>query len=86
MRASHPEPADDSQILPTQPAQLETQSSFAENHDPLYRSMTLPANTFPPESLMEDEEAEERKKGAFSRMFECHVKNLVEFVDKKAVP
>jgi len=48
--------------------------------------MTLPANTFPPESLMEDEEAEERKKGAFSRMFECHVKNLVEFVDKKAVP
>ena len=86
MRASHPEPADDSQIMPTQPAQLETQSSFAENHDPLYRSVTLPANSFPPESLMEHEEAEERKKSAFAQMFECPVKNLVEFVDKKAMP
>jgi len=37
---------------------------------------------------MAEEEASVTKavKGAFAGMFECHVKNLVEFVDKKGVP
>lgn len=36
----------------------------------------------------EEEKKEELQasKGIFEEMFECHVKNLVEFVDKKGIP
>lgn len=45
---------------------------------------TQPAR-FDPEDIMEDEELKEER-DVFEVMFDCHVKNLVEFVDKKALP
>ena len=40
---------------------------------------------FDPDDLMRDEEGEEEK-APFQDMFECHVKNLVEFIDKRQMP
>jgi len=81
--------------LPDAPM-LEAQSSFAEDAhaDPdikKYASMAVakrssqgPAH-FDPDDIMRDEE-EEAEKAPFQDMFECHVKNLVEFTDKRQMP
>ena len=51
----------------------------------MYRSATLSKQRS--SGLSADEEMkEESQKGAFSDMFEYHVKNLVEFVDKRGTP
>ena len=65
---------------------LMAQSSFAEadNLQAAFASQPRGHATFDPEDIMVDEE--EAKRGAFSAMFECHVKNLVEFIDKKQSP
>lgn len=61
------------------PPALEAQSSFAEDEGGQAQARG-PAR-FEADEVMED--AEEAKRGAFSEMFECHIKNLIEFVDKK---
>lgn len=32
------------------------------------------------------EEQKDSSMGAFQKMFECHIKNLVEFIDRKGMP
>ena len=72
---------------------LEHQSSFSGAADDLgpegYRTMPARAATVPSiDNMMQvDQQQEESKdRDAFSEMFDCHVKNLVEFVDKKQIP
>ena len=79
---------DDLNVLP--PTSLEHQSSFVEGNDQAaapYRSQTVaPARS---NMMEEDKEMQEdilEEKGAFAEMFEYHVKNLVEFVDKRGTP
>ena len=68
------------------PPLLEAQSSFAENEGAASNLNTEPAGParFDPEDLRDDLE-ESAQRGPFETMFECHSKNLVEFVDKKGI-
>jgi len=77
---------DDNEIM--KPLTLEHQSSFSENHnEALYRSQTVGSQKSGNLFSEGDEEMKEdmMDKSAFSDMFEYHVKNLVEFVDKRGI-
>lgn len=67
---------------------LESQSSFADMGDGAQAMQTEPARFDREDMAMEAEE--EKKEGpprsSIAAMFECQVRNLVEFVDKKQVP
>ena len=67
---------------------LEAQSSFAENDNLAAAFRTEPNQParFDPEDLLEGDDDLERDHDIFEVMFDCHVKNLVEFVDKKQIP
>ena len=73
------------------PVKLEHQSSFVEGanetklNEAMYRSQTISRQKSAGFGV-DEEMKEEVVKGAFSEMFEYHVKNLVEFVDKRGTP
>ena len=79
------EGAEQDQVL--DPPLLEAQSSFAEadNMAAAFRTEPNEPARFDPEDIMQDEDAMQDR-DVFEVMFDCHIKNLVEFVDKKALP
>lgn len=79
-------PGDNDKVEPDLAAPLlEAQSSFAENDQAAAGYKTEPAK-FDPEDLRDDIMEDDAEIGALQLMFECPIKNLVEFSDQKGVP
>ena len=74
----------DNPVEPTEQPMLEAQSSFVGDE---MAAALRPAAAAKPDTddLMQDEENQERERDVFEVMFDCQIKNLVEFVDKKQV-
>ena len=74
----------DNPVEPTEQPMLEAQSSFVGDE---MAAALRPAAAAKPDTddLMQDEESQERERDVFEVMFDCQIKNLVEFVDKKQV-
>lgn len=79
-------PGDNDNVEPDLAAPLlEAQSSFAENDQAAAGYKTEPAK-FDPEDLRDDIMDDDAEIDALQLMFECPIKNLVEFTDRKGVP
>ena len=74
----------DNPVEPTERPVLEAQSSFVG--DEMAAALRpAAAERHDNDDLMQGEENLERERDAFEVMFDCQIKNLVEFVDKKQV-